>query len=230
MKKLINLWISRLRTYIIVRYMSGEISPIALLAIKNKLVLDHVLGPHSISEEICYPSLKIYRDRNENKYIATKLGFTLVEICNAQELLRSTQSELSKLFDKYYKLEEKSDEQSELLMKLRKKVAELIQLRLNISEELEILKSENLQLKKGKDELVNENAKLKNDVINLPSLKRENAQLKNLLTNNDYKKNKPFDPCENLGIKTKSGILRILDLSIPNIEILSLIRKVVSKK
>lgn len=229
MKKLINLLLSRLKTYVIVKYLSGEVNPIALLAIKNGMVLDRTLDPHSISEEICYPSLKIYRSRNGNEYVATKLGFTLVEIRNAQESLRLAQSELSKLFEKYFKMEEKSNEQTELLMKLRKKVAELIQLKSDISEVLKILKSENLQLKKEKDELTNENSKLKNDVIYLDSIKKENAQLKNLLID-DSIKNKHFDSSENLGIKTKSGILRILDLSTPNIEKLSLIRKIVSKK
>lgn len=113
MKKSFSLW-SRIKRYVIIHYLSDQISPIALLATKNGLKFKY---------KSPYNEVYIYSDSKDNRFINTPLGFMPVDKYNLSlqlkelrtdyEILLSENEDLQKRLRKtglqYHDLQEKME-------------------------------------------------------------------------------------------------------------------------
>jgi len=126
MKKSFSFW-SRIKRYVIVQYLSGQISPIALLAIKNGLKFEG---------KSPYNEMNIYSDSKGNRYINTPLGFSSVERYNLSLQLRELQADYEILLSENDNLERKA-----------KKIELKYQ---NLQEQMELLKNKKEKQKNTK--------------------------------------------------------------------------------
>lgn len=117
--------------WVVMRYLSGKISPHALLAAKNGLRLDHVSSQEPFSEnfECNFPPVKIYSNSKGEKFVAVPLGFVSLTSYNSSvELMRLKKefcfllSQKNNLFSKFEDEKAKSERLIEVVKSLGSKL------------------------------------------------------------------------------------------------------------